>query len=296
MAEAVKVGRVAKSFLAEVQESVRVQPPHIRIQLFLASDNEDSLTYAKYVQQACEKTGIQQQLCQLPRLQLESAILEANKNPEVHGIFVFFPVFGNEQDMYLRNQVDFRKDVEGLCFYWMQKLYANDRTAAGNPEFKAVLPCTPVAIIKLLQAAGEYSAAERPLAGKNVSIFNRSEIVGRPLAVMLSNDGADVFSFDLDGALLFRDARPSECRMGRTEALARSDIIITGVPSPDFPLIQADETGRHAVAVNFSSISNFTDEAAARAKLFIPRVGPMTVAMCMRNLLRLYLSFHVSQS
>ena len=292
MKASVKVTEAAERYLAEVKEEISRQQTDIRIVMLLASRTDDSLTYAKYARQGCEAVGIDYRLRTPNRLQLETAILETSADPEVHGIFVFFPVFGNEQDMYLRNLLDYRKDVEGLSLYWMRKLYANDRTAAGKPDCKAILPCTPLAIIKLLQAVGEYADTPRPLAGKKVTIFNRSEIVGRPLAVMLSNDGAEVFSFDAEGALLFRDARPGECSLDRTAALARSDLVITGVPDPAFDPIQAHELNDRTVAVNFSSVTNFTEEAIDRAKIYIPRVGPMTVAMCMRNMLRLYLSFH----
>ena len=165
---------------------------------------------------------------------------------------------------------------------------ANDRRAVqGSDDRKALVPCTPLAIVKIIDDIGEYH-----LDGRKVAIFNRSEVIGRPLAVMMSNDGAEVLSFDEHGPLKFVAARPEECTISRQEALARSDIVITGVPSDTFHPIQAAEIQASSIGINFSSIPNFSDAAADKASLFIPRVGPMTVAMCMRNTLRLFSHFH----
>lgn len=301
---------IAQRYRAETRATIDSDRLAIKVVLLLASEAMDCMTYARHTRQGCEDVGIDYQLRKVPRLDLEDAILQANADPAIHGIFVYFPVFGNEQDIYLRNLVDYRKDIEGLSLYWTRKLYANDRTAAPDaPCGKAVLPCTPVAIVKLLQALGEYGThaappqqtqpqpqPPQPLQDRHVTIFNRSEVIGRPLAVMMSNDGAQVYSFDINGPLRFSNARPYETDIDRTAALAASHIVITGVPNNDFPKISARELRDDAICVNFSSLPNFADDISHRARLHIPRVGPMTVAMCMRNALRLYQNFHATAS
>jgi len=71
---------------------------------------------------------------------------------------------------------------------------------------KSILPCTPLALVKCLESMGVYDRSlpygDR-LYGKTITIFNRSEVVGRPLAALLANDGARVFSVDLDGTQEF---------------------------------------------------------------------------------------------
>jgi methylenetetrahydrofolate dehydrogenase (NADP+)/methenyltetrahydrofolate cyclohydrolase len=149
--------------------------------------------------------------------------------------------------------------------------------------------------LKLLTEAGVYRTdIERPIEGKNICIFNRSEIVGRPLAMMLSNDGATVVSIDINGPLQFVDAKPAEIDISRAEALSQADIVITGVPSADFVKISNAEIKPDTICLNFSSRANFEANVATSERLFIPRVGPVTVAMCMRNSLRLYKNFHQS--
>ena len=71
-------------------------------------------------------------------------------------------------------------------------------------------------------------------------------------------------------------------------------VVVTGVPDKAFQLVSADELSPDAVCINFSTIKNFTDEAAEQARVFIPRVGPMTVTMALRNTLRLFNSYHQS--
>jgi len=155
------------------------------------------------------------------------------------------------------------------------------------------LPCTSLAIIKMLTEIGAYAIdSGRPIEGKVVTIFNRSEIIGRPLAVMMSNDGAKVHSFDINGPLEFVDAVPSESSITRKQALLESDIVITGVPSDSFKKIGSDEVHEDTICLNFSSVPNFEDNIGTHADIYIPRIGPMTVAMCMRNTLRLFMNFH----
>lgn len=286
--------RVAQSYVDQIAAEVAEIDDHIKVVGFIASDDLPSLSYAKATRQKFSEVGIEYDLQSVERLALEDAIMAANADSTVHGIFIYFPVFHNQQDSYLRNLVDYRKDIEAGSMYWVSKLYANDRFAIdGDPTRKALLPCTPLAIIKMLTAVGVYNEdVERPVEGKHVTIFNRSEVNGRPLAVMMSNDGATVFSFDVNGPLRFENAKPFETSITRAEALAQSDIVITGVPSKSFEKVRCDEIRPGTVCINFSSYPNFEDAINTHTDIYIPKVGPMTVAMFMRNTLRLYYNFH----
>ncbi|HKI73010.1 MAG TPA: bifunctional methylenetetrahydrofolate dehydrogenase/methenyltetrahydrofolate cyclohydrolase [Pseudomonadales bacterium] len=287
---------VAEQYISSIQQEVTELGRPIHVKGFIATDDLPSLSYAKATRQKFNEVGIDYDLVEVERLDLEQAIMEANADDEVHGIFIYFPVFHSQQDSYLRNLVDYRKDIEAGSHYWVRKLYANDRFAiAGDSSKKALLPCTPLAIIKMLTEVGVYAeGVERPVEGKIVTIFNRSEVNGRPLAVMMSNDGARVYSFDINGPLLFENAKPFEIKITRREALASSDIVITGVPHKSFDRICCDEIRPGTVCVNFSTWPNFEDDVNTHTDIYIPRVGPMTVAMCMRNTLRLFRNFHLA--
>ncbi|WP_432823000.1 bifunctional methylenetetrahydrofolate dehydrogenase/methenyltetrahydrofolate cyclohydrolase [Trichloromonas sp.] len=288
---------VAARYRAEIRQEIRSLGTPLKVVGFLGGEYAPSLTYANYTKNACEELGIDYELRQLHRLDLEQAIVAANEDPSIHGIMVYYPIFGNEQDRYLKDMVDPRKDIEGLNAFWIRKLYQNERLVDGaRAAGKAVVPCTSLAVLKILEANGAYGASgTRPAEHKTVTIFNRSEVVGRPLAVMMSNDGARIYSFDEQGPLLYLNGKATETKITRAEALQQSDMVITGVPSPSFPKIKADELSEHTICLNFATIKNFTAEAEAKAELFIPRVGPITVAMCMRNTLRLYRTYFAKE-
>jgi methylenetetrahydrofolate dehydrogenase (NADP+)/methenyltetrahydrofolate cyclohydrolase len=285
------------------REQIRAQLAAMREPLVLvgvlASDHGPSHTYAQYAQRACTDLGIAFQLHHTPRLSAEAAIRRVNDDPAVHGLMVYYPIFGTEQDVYLRDVVVPSKDIEGLHPIWSRHLYENRRFLDAGKTKKAILPCTPLAILKLVEAAGYFAKTPRPLEGRTVCIFNRSEVVGRPLASMMAHDGARVYSFDVDGPVLFQPGPDetashsvSEIRIERAVALAQADIVITGVPSKSFELVRGAELREGCLCVNFSTHKNFHDDILGKAAVFVPRVGPMTILMAVRNALRLYENAH----
>jgi methylenetetrahydrofolate dehydrogenase (NADP+)/methenyltetrahydrofolate cyclohydrolase len=284
---------IAKKYLLQLEESVARLGKNMHVVGFIASDDQPSLSYANATRKVFTNAGFNYDLRRVKRLELEIEIIKANEDKEVHGIFIYFPVFSNQEDDYLRNLVHYTKDIEAGSLYWTRKLNTNDRSATDeDTNKKALIPCTPLAIVKVLDDIGEYGNGDLPLAGKAITIFNRSEVIGRPLAVMMSNDGAMVLSFDEHGPLEFKAGAPNETSMNRRSALAQSDIIITGVPGSSFALVKREEVHSNSVCVNFSSEKNFNEDVESHVKTFIPRVGPMTVAMCMRNTIRLFENFH----
>ena len=279
---------ISTRYVEESKAAVRALGENIHIVGFIASDDKPSVAYANATRRTFEKAGFNYELRRVQRLALEDEIHRANDDPQVHGIFIYFTIFNNQEDNYLRNLVHYTKDIEAGSSYWTRKMSANDRRAVqGSDDRKALVPCTPLAIVKIIDDIGEYH-----LEGRKVAIFNRSEVIGRPLAVMLSNDGAEVISFDINGPLEFVDGRPQEIDTDRTAALADADIVVTGVPSAAFPRITAAELKSDAICINFSSIPNYETDVADHVRIFVPRVGPMTVAMCMRNTIRLFENFH----
>jgi methylenetetrahydrofolate dehydrogenase (NADP+) / methenyltetrahydrofolate cyclohydrolase len=281
---------VAQGYREKVKTAVSEVGAQLNLVGLVGTDYKPSLTYAKYTEVGCNAVGINFELRVVDKYDLESEIKKINEDNNVHGVMIYYPIFTVEQDNYLKDLVDFRKDIEGLNTHWIRKLYNDDRIDdKGN---KAILPCTPLSIIKLLESAGAMNGKETPLKDKKITIFNRSEVVGRPLASMMAHDGATVYSFDLDGVMLIEKGRSKGTKITRQEALATSDIVITGVPSNNFELIRAEEIREETICVNFSTVKNFEKDAIEKAKFFIPRVGPMTVTMALRNTLRLYRNYH----
>ncbi len=285
---------VAKEFRAHVRSVIEKERLSLKLVGFLANDDQASQVYSNFTKLGCDDVGVQYEARKVSRVSLEQELRQANLDESVTGVIVYYPVFGGARDAHLRSILSPLKDIEGLHSYWLDKLYSNVRNinecSSGNESAKPLLPCTPLAIFKLLEAAGEMKKeGDKPFEGKRVTIFNRSEVVGRPLAFMMANDGATVFSFDVNGVMLFtgQDGE-KETTISRKEALEQSDIIITGVPSPDFEPVSLGEISPDACCLNFSSIKNFSEEVPENVRIFIPRVGPVTVAMCLRNILRLF--------
>jgi methylenetetrahydrofolate dehydrogenase (NADP+)/methenyltetrahydrofolate cyclohydrolase len=266
----------------------------INVAGILATSDPASITYANYTRSSCEEVGISFNLITVEPESVKQLIDEINRDSTIHGIFIYYPIWNDARDAEFRDLMSPKKDLEGLTSFWIKKLYANDRFDGDHKQFKAILPCTPLAIIKILAQTEAYMPYGLPFKGQTITVFNRSEVVGKPLAYMLSNDGARVYSFDINGGVVIDLAasQKEDVFVTREKALKESDVVITGVPSRNFDKIKAEELKEGAICLNFSSIQNFTPEAQEAAGLYIPRVGPMTVAICMRNTLQLYRNYH----
>ena len=182
----------------------------------LANKDPAAKQYAEWTGKACQNDGLRYELRIIDDpIDVENALIDANDDPKVHGIIVYYPIFGQEesfsgasQDDYLRDTVSFKCDVEGLCHTYRTNLYRNVRYLdyPRNTQ-KCLLPCTALSVVKILEECpGCYDKSKpigRRMEGKTVTIINRSEIVGRPLAAMLANDGAKVYSVDINSIYRF---------------------------------------------------------------------------------------------
>ena len=266
----------------------------LRIVGLLGQDEGPAATYAEYARRGCESVGIAMDLRRVEADEVAPVIAGANLDDSVDGIFLYYPLTDRAGDRWLRELVDPRKDVEGLHSFWSRLLYENRRFVDDERTQRAILPCTPLAILKMLQHAGmRGSGGEVPLQGVTACVINRSDVVGRPLSAMLANDGARVYSLDVTGTVVFEPAigrhahAVSDSDATRAQALAEADVVITGVPSASFDLVRGDEIRAGAICVNVSEKRNFEDSVLERASAFVPRLGPLTVAMAMRNLVRI---------
>jgi len=176
---------------------------------------------------------------------------------------------------------------------------------------KSILPCTPLAIVKCLEYMGVYntllSYGDRAY-GKTITVINRSEVVGRPLAALLSNDGARVFSVDIDSIQEY-NKRPVTASANTSasgplrrsyhprhvvhpssntleQCLAISDVVISAVPSPSYK-VPTSALKDGCICVNVSSEKNFDKDVREKASLYLPSVGKVTILMLLRNLMRL---------
>ncbi|XP_074598404.1 uncharacterized protein LOC141853079 [Brevipalpus obovatus] len=286
-----QISQQYRNDLSEWIEESRARPKLIG---FLANDDEAAVTYAKFTERSCKKIGIRFDLKRVKREDLEEAIIEANEDRKVDGIMVYYPVFGGGHDQYIQNCVSPFKDVEGLCHTFRFNMYHNIRFI--DVQKKSIIPCTPLAILKILYHMNAYDhdlEYGNQLEGKTITVINRSEVVGRPLAALLANDGAKTYSVDLDGILQFHRApgrmkhRVTGTDLRLEEVLPKSDVIISGVPKRGYR-VPSKLIKQGAFVIDFSSEGNFEDDVVDRASVFVGKIGSMTIVMLQRNLMRLY--------
>lgn len=291
---------IAKPFVEEIKQKVSEMDFKPKLVGFMANDDSAAEMYANWTGKTSSSLGFEFEVVKVDKNELEDAIMEANSSDSVHGIMVYFPVFGDQQDQYLQQLILPEKDVEGLNLLYYKNLYHNVRflDAPVNHK-KLILPCTLLAIVKILEYLGVYNKHlhyGNRLFGKTILVVNRLEIVGRPLAALLANDGATVYLADVHNVqkftrgsdLLLHRHRVEELGPEATvEAIApQCDVVITGVPSDAYKFPH-EVVAPGSVVINFLSSKNFDDAIKTRAGLYVPLIGTVTIAMLLRNLLRL---------
>ncbi|RKP31302.1 NAD(P)-binding protein [Metschnikowia bicuspidata] len=214
---------------------------------------------------------------------------------------VYFPVFGDKQDQYLQQLISPEKDVEGFNFIYYHNFYHNVRFLdPPTKEQKSILPCKPLAMVKILDYLGVHNKHlhyGNRLYGKKIFVVNRSEIVGRPVAALLANDGSTVYSLDINNMqkftrgddLLMQSHKVTDLdsqEYSLEKVAPQCDVIITGVPSDSYKF-PTELVSNGTMVINFSSAKNFDDSIKQKAGLYVPSIGKVTVSMLLRNLLRL---------
>lgn len=311
MGTKIDAGAIAKPFRNEVKETVeKLKKSGIEAPLLvglLANKDPAARKYAEWTGKACRADGLRYELREVDDpIDVEAALNDANDDPKVHGIIVYYPIFGQvesysgtSQDDYLRDSVSHKCDVEGLCHTYRSNLYRNVRFLDyPHNTKKCLLPCTALSVVKILEACpGCYDKNKqvgRHMDNKVVTVINRSEIVGRPLAALLANDGADVYSCDIDSIYLFRGGRLHKVENETVESCVRkSNIVVTGVPAKSYRM-PTEWIQENTTVVNVASYKNVDEESLLKIKgvSYVPMVGKVTVAMLERNLTRLYENFH----
>ena len=234
----------------------------------LVGDNPASRQYVESKARAGASVGIRSETFQLaadtPESEYFALIDELNRRRDVHGILPQLPLPPQIHPLRVFERLDPRKDVDGLS-----PVNAG-RLALGHP---GLIPCTPLGIIALLQEA------EVPLAGAEAVVVGRSNIVGKPVALLL----------------LAHHATVTLCH-SRTKALAehttRADILVSAVGRPGTIGREMVKPGAVVIDVGNNRVAGKTvgdvdfDGVREVAGAITPvpgGVGPMTIAMLLEN-------------
>jgi methylenetetrahydrofolate dehydrogenase (NADP+)/methenyltetrahydrofolate cyclohydrolase len=239
------------------------------IAVVLVGDNPASQVYVRNKIQACKETGIHSELYHMPASTPESELLARidalDADPHVHGILVQLPLPPHINVPNVLERIAVQKDVDGFHLYNVGGL------VTGNTIFP---PCTPFGVQKLL----EYEKV--PIAGQNVVVVGASNIVGKPMALMLMQ----------------QDATVCICHK-KTKDLAQftmlADILVVAAGVPGLIVPQMVKTGVVVIDVGINRLTDGRlvgdvdfEGVRQKASMITPvpgGVGPMTITMLLHN-------------
>lgn len=238
----------------------------------LVGDNPASQVYVKNKNQACVEMGMRSHHQNLPatisEVELLKIIQELNNNSQIHGILVQLPLPKQIHSEKILEAISPDKDVDGFHPVNMGRL------VLGKP---ALRPCTPLGIMKLIESVS-YD-----LSGKKAVVVGRSNIVGKPIALMLLEKNATV-------TICHSHTKDLE------SVVKEADVVIAAIGKPQFVKGSWIKKGALVIDVGINRLADGKlvgdvdfNEAAKVAGWITPvpgGVGPMTIAMLLGNTLQ----------
>ena len=280
-----KTSEALKQEIAEEVKQLKNQGkkvPHLAA--VLVGDDGASLTYVGSKVKACEQVGFASTLVKLPADISEEKLLQEiaklNANPEIDGYIVQLPLPKHINEQKILLAIDPTKDVDGFH-------PANFGRMALDME--AFIPATPFGIMELLK---RYKV---PTKGKHVVVVGRSHIVGRPISILLSQKGDQgtatvtlTHSHTPNLADLTRQADIVVMALGIPEFL-KGDMVKEGVTVIDVGITRLkDDSNSKGYRIVGDVAFNEVKEKASYITPVPGGVGPMTIAMLLKNTLLAY--------
>ena len=264
-----------KSIAKELRESLAPRVAALKEQgitpgltVIVVGDDPASAIYVRNKERACVKLGMNSQVLRFPAETTQEEILNTvrllNQDDSVHGILVQLPLPRHIDEQAVLRAIDPDKDVDG--FHAMNA----GRLMNGEPGFVA---CTPKGVMRLLEVSGVE------LDGKNAVVVGRSNIVGKPMALLLLQKNCTVtiaHSHTKDLAAVTRSADILVVAVGRAGFIT-GDMIKPGAAVMDVGINRVD--GKVVGDVDFESAK----EVASCITPVPGGIGAMTIAMLMEN-------------
>lgn len=263
--------RIADQMIQQIKRDASQKGIQPCLAVVLIGDNPSSALYVKRKQQACAFVGFISQLTHLEATVTEKEVLDLiqklNQDSKVHGILLQLPLPEHLNKFTLLEAIDPRKDVDGLHSVNVGRL------VVGSP---LLIPCTPQGCLHLIQEVDSH------LEGKDALVIGCSNLVGRPMAQLLLNEGCTVTIAHVKTKNL-----PNLCR--------RAEIVVSATGSPR--LVKKDWVKPGAIVIDVGITREGerivgdveTEEVATIAQAVTPvpgGVGPMTVAYLLKNTLQ----------
>lgn len=280
--------KTAQTLKEEIKQAVTSftdkgnRPPHLAA--VLVGNDGASLTYVGSKVRACDYVGFESTLIQLEASTTEAELLkhieDLNKNPELDGYIVQLPLPKHIDEEKILLAIDPAKDVDGFH-------PANFGRMA--LEMEAFIPATPFGIIELLE---RYQIET---SGKHCVVVGRSHIVGRPISILMSQKGLAGNS----------TVTVAHSRTKNLDTLTKeADIIVMALGIPEYLTAPMVKEGAVIIDVGITRVPDSThpkgyvikgdvayEEVASKASAITPvpgGVGPMTIAMLLKNTLLAY--------
>ena len=270
-----------KAVSAAVKDEVKEQVAALKkdggvpcLAVVLVGDDPASKVYVRNKKRACEYCGIKSLEYILDKTASEQQLLDLidvlNNEPTVHGILVQLPLPPHINEQNIINAISEQKDVDAFH-------PANvGRLMTGNPDF---LPCTPAGVMEMLK---KYNIET---AGKDCVIIGRSNIVGKPMAMLMLSANSTV------------TVCHSKTKNLKEKCLS-ADILIAAIGKPKFVTADMVKDGAVVIDVGINRTEDGKlcgdvdfDELSKKASYITPvpgGVGPMTIATLMKNTLTAY--------
>ena len=271
-----------KAFSQTVLEKIREEHSQLKekygkpagLAVVIVGNNPASQVYVKNKIRACENVGFYSENIELDENISEKELLQEinklNKNDRINGILVQLPLPAHINELKIIDSISPEKDVDGFHVSNIGKMVIGDETG--------FLSCTPYGIMQLLE---EYKIE---IAGKDAVIIGRSNIVGKPMALMLIQKGATV---------QICNSRTKDLRKKLNEA----DIIIVAAGVPKLLKKEDVKEGTVVIDVGINRVDGKIcgdvdyEEVAEKTSYITPvpgGVGPMTIASLIKNTFKSY--------
>lgn len=260
--------RVKEELKKEVEE-LKSRGKNTGLAVVLVGDDPASAVYVRNKEKACAEIGIYSEMHKLPKETTEEELLalikKLNDDSNIDGILVQLPLPGHLDDKIIINNIKPEKDVDAFHPVNVGKIMI------GDFDF---LPCTPAGIMELISESGV------DVDGKDCVVIGRSNIVGKPMSMLLLHKNGTVttcHSHTKNLAEITSKADILVAAVGRAK-FVKADMVKPGAVVIDVGM-NRDENGKLCGDVDFDEV-----EKKAGAITPVPGgVGPMTIAMLMKN-------------
>ena len=263
-----------KTEVAEFVEQSGVTPTLAAV---LVGEDPASQVYVRNKERACKRAGLNSQLHRMSSDSTTEQVLAKvnalNDDPSVHGILVQLPLPEQVDSLLVLDAVDWRKDVDAFHPTNVGLI------SQGRPRF---LPCTPHGIVQMLHRSGVTTE------GKNVCVIGRSDIVGKPMALMLVQRSSAMGGEMANATVTMCHSRTPDL----PSVTRQADIVIAAVGRANFVTADMVKPGAVVVDVGINRtddglVGDVDFEAVSEIASWITPVpggvGPLTVTMLLRN-------------